>query len=353
MATKFLDGYDRKNLRIATVCSHSSLQIFHGARMEGFKTIGICIKEPPKYYDAFPLAKPDEFFTIEKYSDLLKPDVAAKLRAKNALMIPHGSFVEYLGAKNFQKLELPTYGNRHVLDWESDRDRGRQWLEGAGIRMPREIKDPKDIKGPVIVKYHGAKGGRGFFIAKNYEEFKKNVDKSMEYTIQEFVLGTRFYFHYFYSPIKDKGYKLSKGSLELLGIDRRVESDIDEIYRLGSLDELMRAGITPGFTVIGNIPLVLRESILPKVFEMGANTVEKSIKLFGGLWGPFCLETIIDKDMNIYVFEISARIVAGTNLFPSGSAYSDYISEGLSTGRRMAQEIKEAVKKGRLGDIVT
>ncbi|MCK5636441.1 MAG: DUF1246 domain-containing protein, partial [Thermoplasmatales archaeon] len=30
-----LASYDKKNLRIATVCSHSSLQIFNGARKEG------------------------------------------------------------------------------------------------------------------------------------------------------------------------------------------------------------------------------------------------------------------------------------------------------------------------------
>lgn len=353
MASNILEGYDKKGLKIATVCSHSSLQIFHGAREEGFKTVGICLKEPPRFYDAFPLAKPDEFFVIEEYSDLLKPDVADELRKKNIILIPHGSFVEYLGAKNFQKLELPTYGNRNVLDWESDRNKERQWLEGAGLKMPKEIKNPKDIRGPAIVKYHGAKGGRGFFIAKNAEDFEKNVDKSKDYTIQEFILGTRFYFHYFYSPIKDDGYKLSKGTLELLSMDKRVESDIDEIYRLGSLDELKKLGITPSFTVTGNIPLVLRESILPEVFDIGAGVVEKSIKLFGGLWGPFCIETIIDKDLNIYAFEISARIVAGTNLSSGGSPYSEFISDKLSTGRRIAREIDDAVRKDKLDEIIT
>ena len=35
-----LANYDKKKLTIATVCSHSSLQIFNGARKEGFKTLG-------------------------------------------------------------------------------------------------------------------------------------------------------------------------------------------------------------------------------------------------------------------------------------------------------------------------
>lgn len=339
---------------IATVCSHSSLQIFHGARLEGITTIGICLKEPPKFYDAFPLAKPDEFFVIQTYQDLLKPEVAKKLKAKGAVIIPHGSFVEYMGSENFKKLTIPVYGNKAVLDWESDRQKSREWLEErAGLLMPKEIKDPHDIDGPVIVKYHGAKGGRGFFIAKNKEDFDKHVDRSQKYTIQEFIPGARFYFHYFYSPVKAKGYKVGKGTLELLSMDRRVESDIDEIFKLGSMSDLAEAGIAPGFTVTGNIQLVLRESLLPRVLDMGAKVVETSQKLFGGLWGPFCLECIIDKNLNIYVFEISARIVAGTNIAVPNSAYSAFISEGLTTGRRMAQEIKAAAKIGKLDDILT
>ncbi len=339
---------------IATVCSHSSLQIFHGARKEGLKTIGICLKAPPKFYDAFPLAKPDEFFVIDSYQDLLKPEVAKKLKAKGAVIIPHGSFVEYMGAQNFKKLTIPVYGNKAVLDWESDRQKGRQWLEKeSGLLMPREISDPKDIRGPVIVKYHGAKGGKGFFIAKNKDEFDKYLDRSQRFTIQEFISGARFYFHYFYSPVKAKGYKLSKGTLELLSMDRRVESDIDEIFKLGSPSELEQAGIAPGFTVTGNIQLVLRESLLPKVMDMGAKVVETSLKLFGGLWGPFCLECIIDKDLNIYVFEVSARIVAGTNIAVPNSPYSAFIQDDLTTGRRMAQEIKAAAKLGKLNAILT
>lgn len=58
-----VEDYD--DIVIATVCSHSSLQIFHGARLEGFKTLGIAIKERPKFYDAFPLARPDEFLIVD------------------------------------------------------------------------------------------------------------------------------------------------------------------------------------------------------------------------------------------------------------------------------------------------
>lgn len=346
-----LDDYNKDELTIATVCSHSSLQIFHGAKKEGFKTLGIAIEKPPRFYDAFPLAKPDGFMTVQNYLDIL--DKTEELIEKNVIIVPHGSFVEYLGPKNFQQLEVPTFGNRAVLDWESDREKEREWLISAGIEMPKKIEHAKDIERPVLVKYHGAKGGKGFFIAKDYNDFKLGIDYTQRYTIQEYILGTRYYLHYFYSPLKDSGYRLSKGSLELLSLDRRDESNIDEMYKLGAQEELKRLGLYPSFVVTGNIPVVLRESLLPKVFEMGEKIVEKSIELFGGMIGSFCLESIVTDKLEFKVFEISSRIVAGTNLFPSGSPYSDYMEEDLSTGRRIAKEIKLGIKTGQLDEILT
>jgi 5-formaminoimidazole-4-carboxamide-1-(beta)-D-ribofuranosyl 5'-monophosphate synthetase len=345
-----LANYDKKNLTIATVCSHSSLQLFNGAKKEGFKTLGIVIGEKRKFYDAFPLGKPDEFLILENYKEIL--NLTDELRDKNSIIIPHGSFVEYLGPENFMKLNIPTFGNRNVLLWESDRNKERKWLEGAGLTMPQEIKNPKNIDKPVIVKYHGAKGGKGFFIAKTYDEFKKRIDKSKPYTIQEFVMGTRYYLHYFYSPIRNDAYKLSKGCLQLLSMDRRDETTIDEVQRLGSIQELEEIGIHPTFVVTGNIPIVIRESLLPKVFLMGEKVVEKSLKLFGGIIGSFCLETVVTEELKFKVFEISARIVAGTNPYITGSSYSELIQPDLSTGRRIAQEIKFAAKKGLLEEIL-
>jgi 5-formaminoimidazole-4-carboxamide-1-(beta)-D-ribofuranosyl 5'-monophosphate synthetase len=348
---EILSTYDKKNLTIGTVCSHSSLQIFNGARKEGFKTLGIAVGERKKIYDAFPLGKPNEFFTVDNYKDIIK--YSEELREKNVIIIPHGSFVEYLGAEKFLTLPLPTFGNRKVLLWESDRRKEKQWLKSAGITMPKQIKNPKEISSPVIVKYHGAKGGKGFFIAKTYEEFLKRVDRDKPYFIQEFVMGTRYYLHYFYSPIKNNAYKLNTGSLQLLSMDRRDETTIDEVQRLGSIAELEEVGIHPTFVVTGNIPIVMRESLLPKVFNMGEAVVEKSLELFGGIVGSFCLETVVTEDLEFKVFEISARIVAGTNPYISGSPYSELIQPDLSTGRRIAQEIKYANEKNLLEKILS
>ncbi|MDK2826715.1 5-formaminoimidazole-4-carboxamide-1-(beta)-D-ribofuranosyl 5'-monophosphate synthetase [Methanolobus vulcani] len=347
---EIVENYDQDNLSIATVCSHSSLQIFYGARQEGFRTIGICVKEPPRFYDAFPLAKPDEFIVVDSYKEI--PTILDELRTKNAIIIPHGSFVEYMGGEVFAELPIPTFGNRAVLEWESDREMEREWLEGAGIEMPKLVK-PQEIDGPVMVKYHGAKGGRGFFVAKNYEEFQEHIDPNEKFTIQEFIVGTRYYLHFFYSPLREEGYKLSTGILEMLSMDRRVESNADEIFRLGSPKELEEADIIPTYVVTGNVPLVARESLLPKIFNLGERVVEQSLELFGGMIGPFCLETVVTDKLEIKVFEISARIVAGTNIYLAGSPYSDLIEPNLSTGKRIAQEIKLATSMGQLDKILS
>jgi 5-formaminoimidazole-4-carboxamide-1-(beta)-D-ribofuranosyl 5'-monophosphate synthetase len=139
----------------------------------------------------------------------------------------------------------------------------------------------------------------------------------------------------------------------MLGIDRRDEANIDEMYKLGAQERLRELDIYPTFVVTGNMPVVLRESLLPKAFDMGERTVEQSMELFGGMIGPFCLETIVTDQLEFKVFEISSRIVAGTNLFISGSPYADMLEPGMSTGRRVAREIRIAQKRGILSEILS
>ena len=57
--------------------------------------------------------------------------------------------------------------------------------------------------------------------------------------------------------------------------------------------------------------------------------------------------------VNYLVVEISARIVAGTNCFINGSPYTDLkYGYPMSTGRRIARDIKEAIEGGRLDEVL-
>ena len=352
-----LSDYDQEDLTIATICSHSALQIFHGARQEGFKTLGITKEDRKEMYASFPLGRPDEFLVVENFHQMLEDDFQDMLLDRNVILIPHGSMVEYVGAEAVAtQLRVPMFGNPKVLDWESDRTKEREWLKKAGCKLPRIFRSPEEIDEPCFVKLPGAKGGKGFFIAANAEEFHRVTDGTDgDYTLQEFIVGTRYYFQMYYSPIHRDGFRAGEGQVELLGIDRRVESNIDELYRFGfSRKELAQANIERTFVVTGNLPLVVRESMLPKVFEMARNIVDVSLDLFyPGIVGPFCMETVLTDDLEFYVFELSARIVAGSNLYPLGSQYTEFMyGESMSTGRRISRDIKLARDAGELDKVV-
>ena len=68
----WLESYDPGQITIGVVASHSALQILHGARQEGFKTLGIAVGENRrKFYSAFPGAEPDDWLMLDSYMEML------------------------------------------------------------------------------------------------------------------------------------------------------------------------------------------------------------------------------------------------------------------------------------------
>jgi 5-formaminoimidazole-4-carboxamide-1-(beta)-D-ribofuranosyl 5'-monophosphate synthetase len=141
--------------------------------------------------------------------------------------------------------------------------------------------------------------------------------------------------------------------LEILSLDRRYESNVDGLGRLPLQHQ--SKSLNPSYTLIGNSPLAVRESLLTELYAMGERVIAASKKMISpqGLFGPFCLEMVVDEHQKMYVIEISARIVGGTNLFINGSPYADlFFDEPMSTGRRIAREISVAYKKKQLHKIL-
>jgi 5-formaminoimidazole-4-carboxamide-1-(beta)-D-ribofuranosyl 5'-monophosphate synthetase len=337
---------------IATLGSHTALQILKGAHDEGFKTICICQKGQENIYKSYGVA--DEIILIDSFENFF--EIEDQLIKKNAILIPHGSFVSYLGWEKVLDIKMMHYGSKGILEWESDRVKERQWLVASKLRLPKIFKSHKEIDRAVIIKFHGAKGGKGYFIANSPGEFEERIKEYSNeegYVIQEYIVGVPIYSHYFYS-------RLTK-ELEIMSFDKRYESNADSIGRIAAKDQ-MDVGIRTSYTITGNIPLVMRESMLPEILRMGENVVAESLKLQDhktgkplekGLYGPFCLEAILDPDLNFYVFEISARIVAGTNPYTNGSPYTWLKYDvPMSTGRRIAREIREAIEQGRLNEVL-
>ncbi|HIH98139.1 MAG TPA: formate--phosphoribosylaminoimidazolecarboxamide ligase [Thermoplasmata archaeon] len=326
---------------IGTIASHSALQILRGAKEEGFKTMLVCDRGRKKLYERFGLA--DEYVFVDKFGDVLKKEVQQELIDKEVIMVPHGSFVEYVGARELLNFKVPMFGNKNVLVWESDRKKGQTWFKKARLKIPKEFKDPSEINRPALVKYPGARGGRGYALVKNEKEFKERVGKMGKgMLIQEYIVGTRFYPHFFFSPLSKEN--------EIMGIDIRYESNVDG---LSGLPEILH--MAPTYVITGNIPVMMRESLLAKVFDMADSLIKASQELFyPGLKGPYCIELVCTDTLELYLFEISARIVAGTNVWVPGSPYT-YFKYGkeISTGRRIAMEIKRAIKQDKLDEIVT
>lgn len=320
------------------------MQILKGAKEEGFKTLIVSTLDRTSFYKRFPFI--DEFIGIHSFADF--PKVEKQLKKEKAIIIPHGSFVAYLGFEENKKMKVSYFGNKAVLDWEQDRQKQRLWLTEAGINIPRQFDQIEKVHFPVIVKSYGAAGGKGYFYAKSLSDFEEKIKKMSfkNYIVQEYVIGVTLYIHYFYSPLKNE--------VEILSMDRRYETNVDGLGRI-PLSGQEGLVIEPSYVVVGNSPLTLRESLLPEAYNMGEKIIKASRKLIDsrGLFGPFCLETVITPDQQFYIIEISCRIVAGTNLFINGAPYSWLIyDEPMSMGRRISREIKTAIKEKKLAKIL-
>jgi 5-formaminoimidazole-4-carboxamide-1-(beta)-D-ribofuranosyl 5'-monophosphate synthetase len=352
---KIIEKYDTSKLAIGTLGSHSSLNIFKGAKEEGFRTVCICKEKDAIIYRKYPLV--DELIIVKDFNELLSETLQERLRKLNVVLIPHGSFTAYISTEELtSNLKVPLLGNRQLLHWEANRKSQEEWLRQAGLRLPATFKSPEDIDRLIIAKLQGAKGGRGYFLAdspkKFYEKFGQMVKRGLltqdelgTVHLQEYVLGVNVYPSYFSSILND--------DVELLAMDRRYESAVDSIGKIPASQQL-EIEFNPTYTVVGNFPIVLRESLLPEIMRMGDNVHKKAAELNPpGIIGPFCLETVITDDLKIYTFEISARIVAGTNVGIGTSPYAYLLyGENMYMGRRIAVEIKEAVKKKRLNEVV-
>src|SRR5579863_8103833 len=153
---------------IATLGSHSALQILKGAKDEGFHTLAVVTPQNERLYASFSFV--DEVIVIPRYSDF--PALEPELNKRKVILVPHGSFVAYLSLREHKAMKTPYFGNKAVLDWEADRLRQRDWLLRAGLKMPRQFTKPSDIDRPVIVKLYGAQGGKGYLFVKNADDFK-------------------------------------------------------------------------------------------------------------------------------------------------------------------------------------
>ncbi len=338
---------------IATLGSHCSLQVLKGAKDEGFKTVLVCEKKREKLYKRFPFI--DEFVLVDSFREILDENTQKKLKRLDTVIIPHGTLIAQMNSDEIESIKTPIFGNKWILRWESSREMKEKLMKEAKLPIPKQISSPDEIDKLVIVKRQGAAGGKGYFMASSKQDYHKKRDELIQQKIisedevlyiQEYAAGVLAYLQFFYSPLKNE--------LEFFGVDQRHESDIEGLSRIPS-EQQMKINKVPSFNVIGNSPLVLRESLLDEVYTMGENFVDASRRIVSpGMNGPFCIEGVYDENAKFTSFEFSARIVAGTNIYMDGSPYYSLLfNEPMSMGKRIAREINNAINSNQLDKITT
>ena len=299
----------------------------------------------------------------------MRPEEQDRLRRRSVLLVPNRALSSYVPIPAIEDdLKVPIVGSRALLRIEerTERENYYQLLERAGIPAPREVSDPRSIDGLTIVKLPHAKRRleRGFFTVATAEEYHRKSEEMIARgtitredlstaRIERYILGPVFNFNFFFSPLVPR-----EDGLELLGVDERRESSLDGLVRLPAEQQLAlpASARTPDYTVVGHGTLTVRESLLEEVFRMGERFVEASRRSAPpGILGPFCLQTCVDPDGKPWVFDVAARIGGGTNIHLGvGHPYGNALWRvPMSSGRRVALEVRHALELGRLPEIVT
>lgn len=351
---KTLDNYDLENLTIGVIGSHSALEILDGAKDEGFKTICICQKGRELPYQRFKRLS-DEIVILEKFSDIVSDKIQDKLIKMNTVLVPHRSFVVYLGTKNIEEnIRIPIFGNKFILKAEDRHLPKNQYhlLREAGILLPKIYNSPSEIDGPAIVKVQDAKRQleRAFFIVTSPDDYKRKsetrinsgvIDKKdleLKSTIEQFLIGTYFNFNYFYSPLS--------GEVDFLGIERRLQSNIHDYTTSVPAVNQLDIKIDLQNIEVGHTPASIRESLLDKVFKVGDKFAKTCLKEYPpGIIGPFSLQCVVTVDLDIIVYDVSLR-VPGNPILATTSPYSKYqYGQTFGVGRRIAMELKSALNE--------
>ncbi len=373
---EILEGYEAADIKIAAVASHSALDTFDGAVDEGFYTIAICQKGREKTYAHYFKAERrsggilkgcvDEAWVFNKFKEILDEKNQERLVRDHIIFIPNRSFTSYCSLDAIEdNFMVPMFGSRNLLRTEErEEEKDYYWLlEKEGMPFPEKIEGPEDIDELCIVKLHHAvkKLERGFFTCSSYDEYAQKSEKLLEQgvitqgdleraRIERYIIGPVFNFDFFYSPLAEE--------IELLGIDWRFETSLDGHVRLPAQQQLtlQEKQQIPEYTVCGHNAATLRESQLEKVFELGERYVKATQKHYDyGVIGPFCLQTCLDKDLHFYIYDVAPRIGGGTNVHMSvGHPYGNTLwRKRVSTGRRIAMEIKMGIEEGRLKELVS
>jgi 5-formaminoimidazole-4-carboxamide-1-(beta)-D-ribofuranosyl 5'-monophosphate synthetase len=356
-----ISKYNPKQVRIGVLGSHSALEIASGAKQEGFETVVVCQKGREKTYTKYYGNLFDHVIMLDKFADITSPSSVKKLQELCTVFVPNRSFSVYAGYEAIEeKFAVPLMGNRAMLRTEERNTPRNQLylLQQAKIATPKTFKSPSEINRLTIVKVPEKTRAieRAFFYASSPEEYEKTAEKRtkqgiitqealQQAIIEEYVVGAKFNANLFWSPLT--------GEIDLLGFDRRIQTDLDGVLDLPAQEQL-ELNIPTQNIEIGHMGATMRESQIEKIFEAAEKFVETCKKEYPpGMIGLFALQGAVTKDLEFYVFDVSPRVPGCPCVEPT-SPYMKYkYGVEVGPGKRVAMEIKRAIKENRLADVVT
>tara|TARA_Y100000590_G_scaffold33996_1_gene37188 strand:+ start:3463 stop:4554 length:1092 start_codon:yes stop_codon:yes gene_type:complete len=346
--------------KIGVLGSHSALEIMDGAKDEDFGTLVFCQKGREVPYQRFSRIA-DEIKIVNKFKDMASQANQKIMRKSETIIVPHRSLTAYLGYDILEnKLKVPIFGNRKLFQAEERENKRNQYylLKKAGIKLPRIFENPKSINRPAIVKVmeKDRKLERAFFTVTSYADYKEKSEakikkgiiarKDLEKaSIEELVIGTYMNFNFFHTPISEQ--------VDFIGIERRLQTNIHDYNALPAKQQL-EMDVPLQNIEVGHTPASIRESLLEKVFKMGDKFVRAVKKEYTpGIIGPFSLQSVITKDLEMIVYDVSLR-VPGNPIVATTSPYTKYqYGATFGIGRRIAMEIKRAIEEDKIKDIIT
>lgn len=351
-----------REVKIAVLGSHSALEIMDGAKDEGLQTMVFCKRGREGPYKRFGRLA-DEIVVLDDFVDMASGKQQEKMLESGVIIVPHRSLTAYLGYESVENdLAVPIFGNRALFAAEErTAPRGQYYLlEKAGIKYPKVLRDPSSISGPSIVKVQEKTRPleRAFFTVSSYEDYEKKSRTKIsdgliseqgleDASIEELAIGTYMNFNFFYTPISEQ--------VDFIGIERRLQTNIHD-YNALPAQQQMDIGLDTKLQNIevGHTPASIRESLLEKVLEMGDKFVDAVKQEYSpGIIGPFSLQSVITKDLEMVVYDVSLR-VPGNPIVATTSPYTKYqYGKTFGVGRRISMEIRRALSEERLDEIVT
>ncbi|MFQ5998854.1 MAG: DUF1297 domain-containing protein [Candidatus Bathyarchaeia archaeon] len=371
---EIVSSFDRRNITIGVLGSHSALEVAASAKAMGSRTVVIVEIGRHSLYSQDYVHLFDNIIQVKSFQDIVNPRIQNELLDLNTIFVPNRSFSVYVGYDHIENsFRIPVYGNRYLLRAE-ERSCGRgqyHLLEIGGIRFPKRFDSPNEIDRLTIVKVQRAdnKRERVFLYVNSKDDYYRQVakytdaglvDESVlsEAIMEEYVLGARLNANFHAYALHDLFEKL-----DLVGLSDRRQVNLQGYLNLPAHEQLkIEEPVTN--EEISHFGITLRESKQSLLWSSAKKFLAAAeLEYPPGVIGPFGLQGALaydpedKKTIEFVVFDVSVRVPGDPAIGPTSPNM-----RSLSLKHKMRiespldlviMEIRRASTDDRLTELVT